>query len=206
MQKRRFFYFALIAALLSFSACSLVKNTSSANFSRVKYNAHLKLPKSKKVVVLPKTVESFELEAKNEQTQQELNEESLVASNSRKAKRAVPVAKQTPKKEGTPKATQSTKVELNTIIKNQKDLLKEVEPILLENQRATKGISYHDHWWEDDPEDWPWGEIVLAVVAVLLIAIVIVVLVDLIGGIIAGLLGLILLLALAYCLYFFWIA
>jgi len=43
-----------------FASCSMVKSPQSANFNRVKYNAHLKLAKNESKEKLPETVKSFE--------------------------------------------------------------------------------------------------------------------------------------------------
>jgi hypothetical protein len=40
-------------------SCSVVKNPSSANFNRVKYNSHLKFAKADKKEKLPNTIQSF---------------------------------------------------------------------------------------------------------------------------------------------------
>lgn len=201
MNKLKLSYLFALALLITLGSCSLVKNSTSSNFSRVKYNAHLKLPNAKNEVKLPKTVESFASESAKKENSEIEQQITLVASKSNKVERE-PV--QSKKKEEQLDASATKAVEVD-LIKSPKALLEEMKPVL-SAPVVRKRVGFHDHWWEDDPEDWPWGEIILAVIAVFLIAIIIVVLVDLIGGIIAGLFGLILLLALGYCLYYFWLA
>ena len=56
--------FASIIIASVFASCSMVKSPQSANFNRVKYNAHLKLAKKDTKEKLPETVKSFEEETK----------------------------------------------------------------------------------------------------------------------------------------------
>jgi len=57
---KKLFSTVIIASV--FASCSMVKSPQSANFNRVKYNAHLKLAKNESKDKLPETVKSFEEE------------------------------------------------------------------------------------------------------------------------------------------------
>lgn len=92
---------AIIASV--FASCSMVKSPQSANFNRVKYNAHLKLAKNESKEKLPETVKSFEEETeiaskkpeKMEQIQPKKYSTPLLASTNLLApKKAEPLKKQ----------------------------------------------------------------------------------------------------------------
>ncbi|MBL4708144.1 MAG: hypothetical protein JKY48_06865 [Flavobacteriales bacterium] len=190
--KNRLLLIFTMALLLS--SCSLVKNQKLVNFSRVKYNSHLKLGKqlSKE---LPKTVESF------------AKEESKIGTTEKEVLDLYTAVIRKKTRENL-KATQDPIKEVRTL--QVEKLLKEIKELEIEPQRKIKllkkiRMSHRDEWWNDDIEDWPWLEITLAVIAVLLIGIIIALLASLLGGIISSLIGLILLIALAYILYTLWI-
>ncbi len=196
--RRRIIFKSLIALMVIFvSSCSLVKDPSaSTNFRRVKYNSHVKLRKSNMQRVeavsnenqLPKTVLSF--------TKENLKEENF---------NNIAVAeKNTDKKEfvnhiGTKQSVVKAE-KLNKLLKN-------ISAIQIKKTKTIKTNSFiqkRDYWWEDDVEDWPWLEIVLAAIAILVIAILASILVSVLGGLISSLFGLILLIVLAYILYTLW--
>jgi len=167
-------------------SCSLVKNPQSSNFHRVKHHAHLK--KNKKVFV--STVESFENKEKDIDSQtatEPIKKKELLVANNILADTALGL---------------ETRVKRPILSQQLNTILKDATQLKVKNKKKIALV--HD-WWEDDPEDWPWGEIVLAVIAILVIAILIVILIDLIGAIVGSLLGLIFLLALAYFLYQYWV-
>lgn len=58
---KKLFTSIIIASV--FASCSMVKSPQSANFDRVKYNAHLNLAKKELKERLPETVKSFEQES-----------------------------------------------------------------------------------------------------------------------------------------------
>lgn len=62
MMFKKLFSTVIIASV--FASCSMVKSPQSANFNRVKYNAHLKLANNESKENLPETVKSFEEETK----------------------------------------------------------------------------------------------------------------------------------------------
>lgn len=178
-----------------FFACSLVKNPQSSNFNRVKHHAHLKkIKKGKKTFI--NTVDSFQ---KNESvtTSEEASADPIVQE-----------------KVAFEKAVASAKVSNNDISKEESVVVRKSDQpsiklsTMLEDARQFKVNSNNKikryEWWEDDPEDWPWGEIILAAIAFLVIVILVIVLVELIGALVSSLLGLIILLLLAYLLYLHW--
>ena len=59
---KKLFSTVIIASV--FASCSMVKSPQSANFNRVKYNAHLKLAQKETKNKLPETATSFEEESK----------------------------------------------------------------------------------------------------------------------------------------------
>lgn len=201
MMKQIFFrltFILMLAAMIS--SCSLIKNeTASSNFKRVKYNAHLKLTKSKtettgvaaKDEALPKTVESF---SKEEVVP---GEEELYASNQTSSDEPTELQKTDVK------TKKALNVQAAAVVKT----LKKIEQIEIpQNKKRTKISSARkDYWWEDDIEGWPWLEIVFAVIAILVIAILVSILLSVLGGLISSLFGLILLILLAYILYTLWV-
>lgn len=193
MKITRFLFLFIAVALAS---CSMVKNPQSANFNRVKYNSHLKLAQHTKKE-LPKTVESFQKEEMKPEAvkKKDLKRLKLEAKTETKTKSPKLVKELIPVLEFVPDSR--TKQKMAEVLEKASKLEVKNESKRLKQAR--------DDWWEDDIEDWPWLEIVLAVIAVLLIAILIVVFIELIGAIIGSLLGLILLLALAYILYVLWV-
>ena len=176
-------------------SCSLVKSPHSCKFQRVKYHAHLKKSKSKTQKI-------------------ERNQSEKVAVNSFIEKPATEIKEQKSKKILSVTALQDIRSNSsNSLDKEVKaldpaslnrlnDLLQQMESAPVDAALAPLPVSHY--WWDDDPEDWPWGEIALTLIAVLLIAIVIILLIEVLTALVASLLGLILLLALAYFLYHYW--
>jgi len=185
-----------IASTLLFS-CSLVKNPNSSNFSRVKYNAHLKTAKNLKKETVVSTVSSFQLEEElSETSKTKLAHTDNTTTKLEKLKRS-----------DLSKLKSDSKVEprINSIAKLN-DLLKEkVEIPVPSKVNYFQADKFDDGWWNDDPEDWPWLEIALAFIGFLLVCILIILFVDLVGGLIGSFLGLIFLVALAYLLYIWWV-
>ena len=196
--KKSFNFDNLIILLVIFmSSCTLVKDPSaSTNFSRVKYNSHVKLSKSNtqsaKLVSsekqLPKTIESF-------------TKEKLKAEN--------PIGIAIAEKNSEKKEYVRQIVRKGSAVKAEKlnELLKNISAIQINEVKTKKAKSFvqkRDSWWEDDIENWPWLEIVLAVIAILLIAMLVSILLSILGGLISSLLGLILLIILVYILYTLW--
>lgn len=180
--------------VLFLGSCSIVKQPTSSNFKRVKYNAHLKKGKSYEKKKLAKTASYAE-------EKEAVKEKSKVES----------IANATKVQSGTKKKHKKD-VLFSDKIKSKKVIISKPLEVLLEEAVQSKEAESEESlnttprdWWEDDPEDWPWGEIVLAVIAILLIAILIVILIDIIGAIIGSILGLILLILLAYLLYQYWV-
>lgn len=189
--------FTLLIALF-FSSCSLVKNQKSVNFARVKYNSHLKLGKQQ-VKEFPKTAESFIEEKFKEEVNKEQEMNLFTAEVKRKEIK---------------ENSETDQIQLESTRTYQvKKILQEIKELEMQHQKhkvdngfiQNLEITYHEEWWNDDIEDWPWLEIALAVIAVLVIGIIVALLVNLLGGIISTLIGLILLVALAYILYTLWI-
>ena len=179
----------VLITLIMVTSCSIVKDKTSANFNRVKYNAHVKLGNKLSKSKMPETVNSFtEMAEEKPMERKGLLKHTLLANNKnvKEPSKVVAFVNQYKKEKLLSKVNQ------------------ELESVIVEQGKLSSTFPSASYWWEDDVEDWPWGEIVLAFIAVLLIAIIIVVLVDLVGGVIAGLLGLILLLGLAYFLYEYW--
>lgn len=184
--------------ILTISSCSVVKDqTATTNFKRVKYNRHLKFTKSKLEDVevaenersLPKTVESFE------QAELNHNEQQVYAHKSENSTKEVQRSSSANNSDHFVKTEQ-----VEQVLKNVSSI--EVKP----SQKVGRvGIARSDYWWEQDIEDWPWLEIVLAIIAILIIAILVSILVSILGGLVSSLLGLILLLVLAYVLYTLWL-
>jgi lipopolysaccharide export LptBFGC system permease protein LptF len=197
--------FALLVGVI-LSSCSMVKNqTASNNFRRVKYNAHLKLNKTVEKKQL--TVNSFEQPEKQSSNIAETtneNREIRVKKQDRAEKEEV--ERIDPKDfyiaenrvlEVAPLVAQKSPLQVNSAPKKQHILQNAVE---LTQNLSSKSTITTDDWWESDPEDWPWKEIILALIAFLLIALIVFLLVDLFGGVVGGIVGLILLLLLLYFL------
>ena len=186
----------IVLAFLFLYSCSAVKNPlATSNFKRVKYNSHVKLSKSSVEMQqytevqnnLPKTVRSF--------AKENVTEEIPVGYASTEVK---------PDEKAALKPFVRNEPEGKTVKRN--DLLKNISNIKIEDRlsnRKSNLLQIRDYWWED-VEDWPWLEIVLAVIAILIIAIIVSLFVSIVGGLISSLLGLILLIALAYILYTLW--
>jgi uncharacterized membrane protein len=88
-----------------------------------------------------------------------------------------------------------------------KKILENISNIQLpqsKSKKLNKLAKKRDGWWEDDIENWPWLQIVLAVIAILIIIILVSLLLSILGGLVSSLLGLILLITLAYILYTLW--
>jgi hypothetical protein len=185
-----------VLLLVSIYSCSVVKNPlASNNFKRVKYSSHLKYSKSKVVKEEVastekkslKTVQSFAKESRLEV------QSTVVASNLivRQKSNKMPEANYS---DAPAKAVQST------------NFLQKISQTKVEEGFTQKSATFQkrDNWWEDDIEDWPWLEIVLALIAFLLVIIIVSLLFNALGGLVSSLLGLILLLIIAYILYTLW--
>lgn len=171
------------------TACSVVKSPQANNFQRVKYNAHLKLAKKQDLKELATTVSSFPKEEKT----LEKSQLSAARKENLEAIHKDPVILTEMKKK--------ERLAIRNSIKER--FLKTVDQEQFRPE-SDKSLSSTMDWWEDDPEDWPWQEIVLAAIAVLLIVLIVVLVIDLIGGLLGALLGVILLLLLAYFLIEYW--
>ncbi len=186
---------ALFAGLL-LSACNSLKNPAATqNFKRVKYRAHLNLSKSQ----AKPSITAFETE-QEEFVQNPVNpKDSLVwmrPSSLHSLNDLQHFALKTPLRA-------SLKAEMRTHHLNINEL-KQKALNLSESIPAKTNVVLSDPWWEDDPEDWPWQQIVLAFILFLLIVLAIYLLISLLGGIVGSLLGLILLLLLIYVLLEYW--
>ena len=199
MKKHLAFTSLFAFLMLVVSSCSVVKDqTATTNFKRVKYNRHLKFTKSKVEDVevaenerpLPKTVESFEQAESNHDEQQVY---------AHKAKNSTEEGRRSDSLNS--KSDELVKTEqVEQVLKNISSI--EVKP---SQKMGRVRIARSDYWWERDIEDWPWLEIVLAIIAILIIAILVSILVSILGGLVSSLLGLILLILLAYILYTLWL-
>jgi len=188
-------FFVLLSILMS--SCSVIKNPlASDNFKRVKYNSHLKLSKLKSENIqvikvekqLPRTAESFN----QEPLQKEVYDLYTSAAVEKKTKSIV---------------NQATLEGKQIIAEKAKKILENISNIQLPQSKAeklNKLVPKRDGWWEDDIEDWPWLQIVLAVIAILITIMLVSLLLSILGVLVSSLLGLILLIALAYILYTLW--
>lgn len=186
----------IVLILVSFYSCSLVKNPlASDNFSRVKYNSYLKYSKEKvekqevdvKERQVVKTVQSFAKESSS-QGKPEVVANNLVNSKLR-------VIKQ-----------RETYSDAPAMVQQKNNFLQKISEIKIEEARTQKSavLQERDNWWKDDIENWPWLQIVLALIAILIVLMIVSLLFSLLGGLVSSLLGLILLLILAYILYTLW--
>ena len=188
-------FFVLLSILMS--SCSVIKNPlASNNFKRVKYNSHVKLSKLKSENIqvikvekqLPRTAESFN----QEPLQKEVYNLYTSAAVEKKTKSIV---------------NQATLEGKQIIAEKAKKILENISNIQLPQSKAkklNKLVQKRDGWWEDDIEDWPWLQIVLAVIAILITIMLVSLLLSILGVLVSSLLGLILLIALAYILYTLW--
>ena len=188
-------FFVLLSILMS--SCSVIKNPlASDNFKRVKYNSHLKLSKLKSENIqvikvekqLPRTAESFN----QEPLQKEVYNLYTSAAVEKKTKSIV---------------NQATLEGKQIIAEKAKKILENISNIQLPQSKAkklNKLVQKRDGWWEDDIEDWPWLQIVLAVIAILITIMLVSLLLSILGVLVSSLFGLILLIALAYILYTLW--
>ena len=188
-------FFVLLSILMS--SCSVIKNPlASDNFKRVKYNSHVKLSKLKSENIqvikvekqLPRTAESFN----QEPLQKEVYNLYTSAAVEKKTKSIV---------------NQATLEGKQIIAEKAKKILENISNIQLPQSKAeklNKLVPKRDGWWEDDIEDWPWLQIVLAVIAILITIMLVSLLLSILGVLVSSLLGLILLIALAYILYTLW--
>lgn len=179
------------------SSCSVIKNPlASNNFKRVKYNSHVKLSKSKSENIrvikvekqLPRTAESFD----QEPLQKEHGNLYTSAAVEKKTKSIF---------------NQATLEGKQIIAGKAKKILENISNIQLpqsKSKKLNKLAKKRDGWWEDDIENWPWLQIVLAVIAILIIIILVSLLLSILGGLVSSLLGFILLITLAYILYTLW--
>lgn len=179
----------LLLSVLFLASCSMVKNIESNNFQKNKYRAHLN--KSNKIknqevsaakpVKLNKTAITIESNTNSE------NELVSIASSNKKSE-----IESKPVKFEAPKVIKPKASELqagNLVLSPQ---------LQFEDFSSTTFVS--KDWWENDPSDWPWKDIVLAVLLILIILLVIVLLIDILGAVFGSLLGLIVLLLLIYIL------
>ncbi|MFT6165969.1 MAG: hypothetical protein ACJAV5_001235 [Vicingaceae bacterium] len=190
-------YGFIVLAFLLFYSCSAVKRPlATTNFKSVKYNSHVRLSKSsnesqqfaKAQKNATKTVQSFA----KENVTEEISDRYASAEGKMYEKAFV---------------KQIVRNELAEKTAKRNDLLKNISNIKIEERLSnskTNLLQIRDYWWEDDIEDWPWLEIVLAVIAILIIAILVTIFVSVVGGLISSLLGIILLIAVAYILYTLW--
>ncbi len=182
---------ACIAVFSFLFSCSLVKDpTASNNFKRVKYNSHLKLAQKKNTSKINPVKES----SSNKSGVKEYTAvQTLLTAESEK------------------KELQDKKVPEKAVISTEASIKKGgAEPIQIKNleaeirklQSELKEVNELEPggWWESDPEDWPWKDIVLALIAFLLIVLAVFLLIDLLGALVGSLLGLIILLLLLYFL------
>lgn len=188
-------FFVLLSILMS--SCSVIKNPlASDNFKRVKYNSHVKLSKLKSENIqvikvekqLPRTAESFN----QEPLQKEVYNLYTSAAVEKKTKSIV---------------NQATLEGKQIIAEKAKKILENISNIQLPQSKAkklNKLVQKRDGWWEDDIEDWPWLQIVLAVIAILITIMLVSLLLSILGVLVSSLFGLILLIALAYILYTLW--
>ena len=188
-------FFVLLSILMS--SCSVIKNPlASDNFKRVKYNSHVKLSKLKSENIqvikvekqLPRTAESFN----QEPLQKEVYDLYTSAAVEKKTKSIV---------------NQATLEGKQIIAEKAKKILENISNIQLPQSKAkklNKLVQKRDGWWEDDIEDWPWLQIVLAVIAILITIMLVSLLLSILGVLVSSLFGLILLIALAYILYTLW--
>ena len=188
-------FFVLLSILMS--SCSVIKNPlASDNFKRVKYNSHVKLSKLKSENIqvikvekqLPRTAESFN----QEPLQKEVYDLYTSAAVEKKTKSIV---------------NQATLEGKQIIAEKAKKILENISNIQLPQSKAeklNKLVPKRDGWWEDDIEDWPWLQIVLAVIAILITIMLVSLLLSILGVLVSSLFGLILLIALAYILYTLW--
>ena len=190
---------ALLSGLL-FAACSMVKSpNATANFKRVKYRANLKLGKSNSEKQL--TVKSFQLEPNAAE-----GFDGVITSTDSLSK--LPSLTHLPLNTSVVElqnALASTEKTQTQAFKSTERLLEQavldLEKLEKKENITTKADRY---WWEDDPEDWPWKEIVLVFILFLLIVTAIYLMISLLGGVIGSLLGLVLLLLLIYLLLDHW--
>ena len=186
----------IVLVLLSIYSCSLVKNPlASKNFNRVKYNSHLKYSKSKvekqEVAVTEMQVEKTVRSFTKENSAQE--KESVIANN------IIQEELRTILQEG-------RYSDAPAMVQQSNNFLQKIAELKIEESHTQNSTALHkrDNWWEDEIEDWPWLEIVLALIAVLIVLMIVSLLFSVIGGLVSSLLGLILLLILAYILYTMW--
>ena len=180
------------------SSCSVVKNPSASNnFKRVKYNSHVKLSKSKS-----ENVQVAKLEKKPSRAIDSFNEEVMHREGGNVYTSAA-VGKKTKKvmSQATSQAKQINAEKVNKVLEN----ISNIQLPLSKAKKLNKLVQKRDGWWEDDIEDWPWLQIVIAVIAILIIIMLVSLLLSILGGLVSSLLGLILLIALAYILYTLWI-
>lgn len=181
----------LLLSILFLAGCSMVKNIESSNFQKNKYRAHLnkssKIKNQELSAVKPvKLNKAAILEESNTAFENELvSTETLIQKSEQKIERK-------PEKVNAPKVIQAKASELqagNLVLR----------PQLQFEDFSSNAFSNRD-WWENDPSDWPWKDIVLAVILILIILLVIVLLIDILGAVFGSLLGLIVLLLLIYIL------
>jgi len=182
-----------ICILLSvfLSSCSLIKSPKSGNFQRVKYNAHLKLKKSKSEKQITTWTDSLRIKRN-----------VRMNAMARKDKKTMDINYKVYEKSPS-RAPIKIKYSGNSDSKLKRSKRLSNERFLQRNIQATKGDS-HKYWWDEDIEDWPWKQLILVLIALILISIIVGLLVPAIGGFLSGMIGLILILLLAYYLVGLW--
>lgn len=192
-------YLCLFTFIVSLGACSLVKDpTASSNFSRVKYNSHVKLAKVNRKGT--PTITSTKL---SKTPRIAIQKKDIVTA----ATEGIFTDKTINRKQREENVVSVDKAKQEVVLKTMVEQITKqgIEESVIVSKQTQKSLnSVADDWWERDVEDWPWLEIVLALIAFLLIIIVVSLLVSVLGGLISSLLGLILLLVLAYILYTLW--
>ena len=187
----------ILICLLFFlmSSCSLIKHPRSKNFHRVKYNAHLKVNKNRNQKKVTVWVDSTEIN--KTATERIVRKDALVEIEKQTA---VDQQKNHPK-EHLGKATES-------VVRDWKREVRIVEfnEQMIHVDTKRKRIKVHDneYWWDSDPKDWPWRDLILVLIALVAISMVIVLLASAIGGFLAGTIGFILFLLLIYYLIGVW--
>ncbi len=176
------------------ASCSMIKQPTSSNFNRVKYNAHIKKSNS---LERTKVASRESFEEKDDLARHETKTEIKVSEK----KEQQTTSKEVIENVNNTQVPEQKKPTLSKQVNHFLEKVSKIEASKTEKEFNNRPVD----WWEDDPEDWPWGEIVLAVIAILVIAILIVLFIDLIGAVVGSILGLILLILLAYLLYQYWV-
>jgi len=173
-------------------ACTLVKHHPSSDFRRNKYRSHLEIGKqqlkSKKEVISQKS-ESTTLEASTSNTPIAF---SIQSKPIRLLEEVMYIKK--------PKVPRHYPMVEEHIFNSMNDKFNAGKKGLNNSSKLPSSFNKSDGWWEEDPENWPWKELILAAILVILIIVIIVLLFELLGALLGSLFGLILLLLLIYLL------